>query len=77
MSLSGIFDFWYSQVLQDLGLPTGPESKSESSGDAEGPHQAINAADATSNTSEEVCTQDSSVMEYLRPIFKKIHNSFS
>ncbi|XP_061578965.1 interleukin enhancer-binding factor 3-like isoform X2 [Cololabis saira] len=37
------------KVLQDLGLPTGPES----GGETEGPQKAVNASDSASTTSEE------------------------
>ncbi|KAM9363603.1 interleukin enhancer-binding factor 3-like [Symphorus nematophorus] len=42
-----------TKVLQDLGLPTGSESKSESSGDAEGTLDSVKAASAASATSED------------------------
>lgn len=43
------------QVLQDLGLPTGSESKAEAGGDTEGASETGKAASTTSATSEEVC----------------------
>ncbi|GAA6220304.1 interleukin enhancer-binding factor 3-like [Lates japonicus] len=42
-----------TKVLQDLGLPTGSEPKSESSGDTEVTQESINAASTASTTSEE------------------------
>ncbi|XP_040892610.1 interleukin enhancer-binding factor 3-like isoform X2 [Toxotes jaculatrix] len=42
-----------TKVLQDLGLPTGSESKSESSGDAEGTQESVKAATTTSAASED------------------------
>lgn len=46
--------FWLgSQVLQDLGLPTGSESKSEFSCEAEG--ESVKTSSAASTTSEDVC----------------------
>lgn len=44
----------HSQVLQDLGLPTGSEPKSEFSGEAEG--ESVKTASTASTTSEDVCT---------------------
>lgn len=43
----------YSQVLQDLGLPTGAEPKSQSSSKSEG--QTVKSAPTPSTTSEDVC----------------------
>ncbi|KAM8879574.1 interleukin enhancer-binding factor 3-like [Spinachia spinachia] len=42
-----------TKVLQDLGLPTGSESKAESSGDAEGTQDLVKPGSAASSTSEE------------------------
>ncbi|XP_071360555.1 interleukin enhancer-binding factor 3 homolog isoform X2 [Trachinotus anak] len=42
-----------TKVLQDLGLPTGSESKSESSVDAEGTQESVKAATTTSASSED------------------------
>lgn len=42
-----------SQVLQDLGLPTGSETKSEFSCEAEG--ESVKTSSAASTTSEDVC----------------------
>ncbi|XP_054459859.1 interleukin enhancer-binding factor 3a isoform X2 [Anoplopoma fimbria] len=42
-----------TKVLQDLGLPTGSESKAESSGDVEGTHELVKPASMASTTSEE------------------------
>ncbi|XP_047434818.1 interleukin enhancer-binding factor 3-like isoform X2 [Mugil cephalus] len=42
-----------TKVLQDLGLPTGSETKSESSGDAEGSQDSVKAAATSSTTSED------------------------
>uniref|UniRef100_A0A3Q1FPD7 Interleukin enhancer-binding factor 3-like n=1 Tax=Acanthochromis polyacanthus TaxID=80966 RepID=A0A3Q1FPD7_9TELE len=46
-----------TKVLQDLGLPIGSESKSESSGDAEGSQESVKAAATSSTTSEDVHTR--------------------
>lgn len=46
--------FCHSQVLQDLGLPTGSESKSESSVEVEGTQESVKAATTSSTTSEDV-----------------------
>ncbi|XP_042340540.1 interleukin enhancer-binding factor 3-like isoform X1 [Plectropomus leopardus] len=42
-----------TKVLQDLGLPTGSESKPESAADGEGNQELVKAASTTSNTSED------------------------
>lgn len=42
-----------TKVLQDLGLPTGSEPKSDSSGDVEGPLESVKAASTASTTSED------------------------
>ncbi|XP_070832494.1 interleukin enhancer-binding factor 3a isoform X2 [Chaetodon trifascialis] len=42
-----------TKVLQDLGLPTGSESKSESSGDAEGSLESVKASSSASATSDD------------------------
>ncbi|XP_075946757.1 interleukin enhancer-binding factor 3a [Anarhichas minor] len=42
-----------TKVLQDLGLPTGSESKAESAGDVEGTQELVKAASAASSTSED------------------------
>ncbi|XP_069021944.1 interleukin enhancer-binding factor 3-like isoform X2 [Embiotoca jacksoni] len=42
-----------TKVLQDLGLPTGSEPKSESSSETEGCQESVKAAAATSTTSED------------------------
>lgn len=49
-----VVTFCISQVLQDLGLPTGSESKAESSGDVEGTQDLVKPGSAASSTSEEV-----------------------
>ncbi|XP_078022479.1 interleukin enhancer-binding factor 3-like isoform X2 [Epinephelus lanceolatus] len=42
-----------TKVLQDLGLPTGSESKPESTGDGEGTQELVKAASTVSTTSED------------------------
>uniref|UniRef100_A0A8C2WLL4 Interleukin enhancer binding factor 3a n=1 Tax=Cyclopterus lumpus TaxID=8103 RepID=A0A8C2WLL4_CYCLU len=42
-----------TKVLQDLGLPTGSESKAESAGDVEGTQELVKAASTASSTSED------------------------
>lgn len=49
------FYFHFSQVLQDLGLPTTSESKSEPSSENEGSQDSVKAVAPTSSTSEDVC----------------------
>lgn len=64
----------HSKVLQDLGLPTGSESKSESGGESEGTQESVKAVTTSSTTSEDVCTSvpPSGVM-YLEASFLKTH----
>ncbi|XP_040002309.1 interleukin enhancer-binding factor 3-like isoform X2 [Xiphias gladius] len=42
-----------TKVLQDLGLPTGSESKSESGGESEGTQESVKAVTTSSTTSED------------------------
>uniref|UniRef100_A0A672JEG4 Interleukin enhancer binding factor 3a n=1 Tax=Salarias fasciatus TaxID=181472 RepID=A0A672JEG4_SALFA len=44
-----------TKVLQDLGLPTSSETKSESSGNTEASQESVKASSATSTTSDDVC----------------------
>lgn len=69
MNVPVSFGLCFLQVLQDLGLPTASESKSDSSSDTGVAQESVNAAPVASTTSEDVCARVVFIIQYIVHLF--------